>query len=376
MLNATTRRAQKQARYRCEHARPGDADAIRRLLEQPMPGKVSFAMTHGADHRAAAMLASEHVCEVVVRDRSKPAPTVVGYGYRAVRPVYLNGTAARVGYLGGLRCDRALRAAFRVLGGAFDTLSGDREADEAPFDLTSIMADNAVVRRGLEKGLPGLPVYVPIGEMATLTLRTKRHGRLDKRVRAATDRDTVLIQSLLDVSAPRYHGRQAWGVSPGARRVPGNTPAVADFLVYEGDHDDRGCLALWDQRADKQIVIADLHPTLRRLRHAINLAGFATGRPRLPGAGRRLNMAYASHAGFDLDHHATASALIAGVCTIAARRGIELISFGLPADAPLLPRLARRFKPWVSRSVIYAVADRGVPVNLDKRPVWMEVATL
>ena len=372
MTQAATIPAQENKRYLCEYAGPGDADAIRGLLQQPMPGKVSFAMTHGADHQAAVNLASDRVSEVVVRDRRLPMPGVVGY----VRPVYINGAITNVGYLGGLRCERALRAAFRVLGSAFDTLASDREADEPPYDLTSIMADNTVVRRGLEKGLPGLPTYVPLGEMATLTIRAARHGRLDPSIRKATHRDAERIQGLLDDAGPRYHGRQAWQLMPSIHPSLGERPALDDYLIYDGDHDGQGCIALWDQRSLKQIVIADLHPTLRRLRHAINLAAYTTGRPLLPGPGHRLNMAYAGHATFDLDDSKTACALVAGACAIAAQRGIELVSIGVPANTPFVPRLIRRFKPWVSRSVIYAVSHQPESIDLDERPVWMEVATL
>lgn len=367
---------QKNKRYRCEHAQPSDADAIRMLLQQAMPGKVSFAMTHGEDHQAAVNLASERVSEVVVRDRTLPADSVVGYGYRAVRPIYINGTKANVGYLGGLRCDRALRSAFRVLVSAFDTFNADREPDELPYDPTSIMADNTVVRRGLEKGLPGLPAYVPIGEMVTLTIQAARHGRFDKGIRRADSRDTRTIQALLDETSPQYQGRQAWETVPHHHPEPGETPLLGDYLLFEGAHGHRGCIALWDQRALKQIVIAGLDPTLRRFRHAINLAAVATGRPLLPGPGDQLNMAYTSHTAFALDDSKTACALISGACAIAAQRGIKLVSIGLPTNTPVAPQLIRRFKPWISHSVIYAVSHQPDRIDLDKRPVWMESATL
>ena len=238
------------------------------------------------------------------------------------------------------------------------------------------MADNTVVRRGLEKGLPGLPAYVPIGEMMTLTIQAKRHGRLQKHVRSATVGDTEMIQGLLGEIGPQYQGRQAWQLMPPNDPVSSKSPLPTDYLIFEGKHDHRGCIALWDQQELKQIIIADLAPSLRRLRHAINLAAFTTGRPLLPGPGNQLNMAYASHAAFDLDDSATACALIAGACAVASQRGIKLVSTGLPANAPIVPQLIRRFKPWVSQSVIYAVSQQPQSLDLDKRSVWMEIATL
>jgi hypothetical protein len=367
---------QRAARYACEHATPDDADAIRRLLQMPMPGRVSFAMTHGPDHAAAVHLASERVDEVVVRDTSGPTNRVVGYGYRAVRSVYLNGSKRRCGYLGGLRCDSALRAAFRVLSSAFDTLAQGRRNDETSFDLTSIMADNRVVRRGLEKGLPGLPTYTPIGEMATLTIDARRHARTDPRIRSATTSDAGLVQQTLDATGARYQARHAWHIEQAWRTGGAYSLSHKDFLLRDTKHAAPACVALCDQRALKQIVVAGLSPALGRGRHAINLAAKLTGRPALPPAGSPLNMAYISHAAFDLDDADTASALIAQACALAATRGIKLVSLGLPADTPILPALTRRFKPWISRSIIYAVGHLPDAIRLDGRPVWMEVATL
>jgi hypothetical protein len=363
-------------RYVCEPARAGDERAIAALLHQPMPGRVSIATTHEPDHRAAVGLASERVAEVVVRDRSDTPPKIVGYGYRAVRRVSINGRVHPVGYLGGLRCEANLRAAFRVLSGALDRLDEDRADGEKPYDLTSIMADNTPARRILEKGLPGLPTYVPVGEMATLTIRAARHGRRDPRVTTAKANDTSAIQAMLDDVGQRYHGRHAWRLATNASARPGDEPEARDFLVYHAKKDRLGCLALWDQCALRQIVVADLSPALRRLRPAINLAAGLTGRPMLPRPGRRLKMAYASHAALDLDDADVAGALIAGVCATAAERGIELMSLGVPAETPMLPHLIRRFKPWISRSVIYAVTREAEAVDLDPRPVWMEVAML
>jgi len=369
----------RTGRYACELAGPGDSAAIRALLRQPMPGRVRFAMTHGPDHRASVGLASERVDEVVVRDTHRPGGEVVGCGYRAVRRVLVNGRPVSVGYLGGLRCEAALRAAFRVLASAFDTLAQARRPGELPWDFTSVMADNTVVRRGLEKGLAGLPVYTPVGELATLTIRTKRHGALSRGVRGAEPGDAGLIQRRLDDTAQRYHGRHAWRVAEAwAQRDGGDAlPGPEDFLVFEpGAGHAPACLALWDTRALRQIVLAGLSPALRRGRVAINLAAWITGRPSLPPTGSQLGMAYASHAGFSLDDGRAAHALLAGVCALAAQRGIPLVSIGLPIDAPILPGLVRRLKPWVSRSVIYAVAHDPACVRLDGRPVWMEVATL
>lgn len=358
----------------CGPAQPGDARAIRRLLGQAMPGRVAIATPHEPDHRHAMRIAGEPTHEVVVRDPDH-ADAVIGYGYRAVQQLMINGKPRRVGYLGGLRCDASLRAAIKVLGRCFDHLADTRTPDQAPYDLTSVMAENAVIRRALEKGLPGLPAYIPIGRMVTLTLRTGRARRGTKPQPAAVA-DRAATQAIYAEHAACFNARP---MRIPDKQVPHRgTPAseVATHLITAAARRRAGCLTLWDQRAVRQIVVSGYAPALRRARPVINLGLSLAGRPTLPRPGGRLEMAYASHAGFALDDAETAAALLDGARALAASRAIPLLSIGLPAEAPLLKPLIKRFRPWVTRSLIYAVTTEPGAIDFDARPIWMEVATL
>ncbi|MEM9348349.1 MAG: hypothetical protein AAGB26_17210 [Planctomycetota bacterium] len=212
--------------------------------------------------------------------------------------------------------------------------------------------------------------------MATLTIRTDRHRQWVEPIRIAERDDASTIQRLLDDSGRLYQGRPAWCVADAWGDEQSMMPSSEDFLIFEGPGGSKGCIALWDQRSIKQVVLLGLSPSLRRLRHAINAAAFVTGRPALPPPGKQIDMAYASHVAFGLDDETAATALIAGLCDMASRRGIRLISIGLPGDTAVLPHLIKRFRPWISRSVIYAVAYDTALIDLDQRSVWMEIATL
>lgn len=375
MSTLTTQRA---PRFNCDAATPGDEPAIRALLRQPMPGRLSLSLEHGPDHRGALAIAGPRYDEVVVRD-GRAGGSVIGYGYRAVRSVWANGESVQAGYLGGLRCDTSLRAAFRVLGRAFGYLEAGRRPGEVPYDFTSILADNTTIRRGLEKGLPGLPRYVPIGEMLTLTMRTCRRragGPRRGRARPATLADAPAIAGVLADHGRRFNGQPDWGGVAGRQSSTLQAPGFGDFVVSEKQGRINACLAVWDQRGARQIVVRQMSPGLRRARPLLNVHARLTGRPALPRAGSGLALAFASHAAFDPEDAGTASALIDTARSQAFDRGIKLLSLGLPADHPCVGPITRRYKPWVTKSVIYAVARDPAAVHLDGRTVWMEIATL
>ncbi len=361
-------------RLRCGPAQRGDDSAIRRLLRLPMPGRIAIATPHEPDHRQAMRIAGDLIHEVVVRDTQRD-DAVIGYGYRAVQDLMVNGSSSRVGYLGGLRCDTPLRTAIKVLGQCFAVLDKTRTSDQAPYDLTSIMADNTVVRRGLEKGLPGLPTYIPVGRITTLTLRTERAGHLSKAGNTAII-DTTTAQEIYTNYNTRFHGRPtSFPASDFARPTPPTVGSVT-HLAHGNHTNPTGCLTLWDQRAARQLVVTGYALSIQRARAAINLGLTLAGKPTLPRPGSRLEMAYASHAAFNLDDADTAIALLNAACLLAASRGIPLLSFGLPANTPLLKLLMKRYRPWITQSVIYAVTKTPDTIDLDDRPVWMEIATL
>lgn len=360
------------ARLQCGPAEPGDDASIRRLFRLPMPGRIAIATPHEPDHRSAMRQAGDPVHEVVVREAAQGS-SVIGYGYRAVQNLMINGEARRVGYLGGLRCEASLRTAVKVLGRCFDYLSTTRCAGEAGYDLTSIMADNTVVRRGLEKGLSGLPKYVPVGRIVTLTLRTDR-GRRYSIAPGTGIVDPHTAQSVYARYRGTYNGRPA--DHPGPDRQGNAANHGTTHLGFRVDGGVRGCITLWDQRDARQIEVCGYHSSIRRARLGINLGLTLVGRPTLPPAGSRLNMAYASHAGFDLDDAETAVGLVGAACRLASERNIRLLSTGLPAGAPVLQPLIKRFRPWVTESVIYAVTSSPEAIDLDQRPLWMEIATL
>lgn len=358
---------------------PADEPELRRLLrETPFPGDLSLSFEREPDLQLAAGIEGERQRVVVGRaEDGRP----VGCAARSVRALFVNGTPARVGYLGLLRAAGTGRGRIRSLREGFALLAADRRPGELPFDLTSVVLDNLPARRLLEAGLPGFPTYRPLGELVTLGL-VPRPGRRGTTAGLAVERGTP---ERLDALAPflRAEGarRQFGAVVTAAElaspaRSRGLAPADFHLAVRGGRL--VGCAAVWDQRAFKQTVVRGYAPALAAVRPLLSWAGPLLGLPRLPPVGEPLAAAFLAHVAVEGDDEAVLDALLDSALADARARGVDLLLLALAADHPLLAVARRRaHRPYRSR--LYAVHGpdgAAAAAALDGRWLGPEVATL
>jgi len=370
-------------RLRLDRARPDDDDAIRELLrDQPMGGAIRLTLEREPSAWLAAGIEGERHTTVVARDET--SGRLLGMGSRAVRTAWVGGRPARLGYLSQLRRRPALRGHRGLLAAGYAACEATRAADELAFDLTTIVADNHAARRLLERGLPGLPVYRPWCELVTLTLPAGRRPRpLPSGIERAADRDLPAVAACLERNLRRYQFAPVWTLDDLRSPVRARGLAAADFLIARdpGAPGERvaGCLALWDQRGFKQVVIRGYAPAVARSRPLINALATLAGRPRLPAPGSVLALAYLSHLGVDGDRSEVVVDLVRAARAEAARRGLGHLTLGLARDHPMLPALRRAFPARELVSVLYLVHRRDAApavAALDGRCPHVEVATL
>jgi hypothetical protein len=357
-------------------ARPDDDAGIRSLLRAtPMEGEVRLSLEREPDFFAGSGADGERVVTLVARE--EPGAPIVGIASRALLPAFVNGERAEVGYLGHLRLDPSHRGRGMLLTRGFAELSALRKrvADEAAIDFTTIVEDNLPARRLLESGRRGLPRYEPLETLVTLTLRTRRSGPGPARARPSGPEELSSIAECLARNGRRFQLAPCWGVGDLAsgRRCPGLSPS--DFLVA-GDRGGpiSGCVALWDQRRFKQVVVRGYSRRLSLLR--LLLPGIS-GRS-LPKPGDPLLLAFGSHLAIDGDDPATALSLVEALLAEAGGRGLELVSIGLASGHPLLPPLRRRFRGRELRTVLYRVHwdEAAALPPFDGRPFAPEIAIL
>jgi hypothetical protein len=361
-------------------AGPQDEPDLRRLLrENPMAGAISVSLEREPDAFLAGSVEGEAYRVIVARDRA--THRAIGMASRSVYTGFFNGELSRIGYLGQLRLDRRWRGRAGLLRRGFRLVQSLRAPEELPFDLTSIVADNAAARRVLAAGAPGMPVYREVAPLVTSIVpiwrrRRARPGPLP--VRPATAEDLGAIAECLRRNRARFQFAPCWTAHDlrSAARSRGLTPG--DFLIAERGRALTGCLAVWNQQRFKQIVVRGYRGPMRWRRAGVNALARLAGTPRLPDPGRPIPHVYISHVAVDDDRPETFGALMATACDRALARGASCAIAGFAESHPFTRLLARGYRPWTYRSVLYTVhwpgADAAAPP--DGRLPHHEVALL
>ena len=365
MDTAITPSAVTSSRYFIGFATAADDAELRRLLrETPMPGPIQISLEREPDFFAAARQEGGRHHTVAIRDRR--TGRLAALGSRSVQEVFIDGQPQRIGYLSQLRIaleDR--RRSPQLLRMGFNLLRQTHAEDEAPFDITTIVAGNEVARRLLEAGLPGLPRYQPLEEFVTFLLPVGRQFLAGRReMHVATGSAPLLpgILSCLERFGRRHQFAPHWTAA--------NILQPERFYVALDGNRVAGCLALWDQRAFKQAVVRGYDRSLARWRPLLNLFG-----TRLPAVGQPLAQAYLSHVGVDGDDPRVLGTLLAAAMGDARRAGLDYATIGFAARHPLSEVVRRGYRCREYASILYAVhGDK--PQVLDGRIPHPEVALL
>src|SRR5258706_1277566 len=357
-----------------EAAREDDPELRRLLRDSPMAGEIRVSLERDQTVFLAAAVKGEPHRTIVART---PEGGIVGMGSRSVWNAFVNGEPCRLGYLSQLRVDRAHRGRKRLLAAGYDLIRSFRNAEEMPFDLTSIVADNEVARRLLGAGLPGLPTYREIEEWTTLIVpRTSRPRPMTGvRIERGTPNLITGVAACLERNRRRYQFAPRFSVADLQSPERSRGLAPSDFFLAVADGEVVGCLALWDQSGFKQVVVQGYAPRLARWRPWMNRLAPLLGTPRLPEPGNALPHAYLSHLAVDGDDSEIFRALVEAAYAEARAKRYVYVVAGLAARHEWNAWLEKRFQPPVYTSVLYAVLwDAGTA--LDGRMPHVEVALL
>jgi len=325
-------------------AGPEDAADIRRLLrENPLGGRFGITLERGLGD-----LFDDHD-QVVIIARERASGQAIGLCERTVRPGYVDGEVRPLPYLGALRVTERHRHRIAVLRGGFEALRALAERPtDLPFALTSITSDNTVARRVLTANLAGLPAYRSLGDFSSFALRPVQ-ARIAPEISAATEADLPTVAGFLRRENVRFQYSPVW-TEQGLR---GAGLRAEHFLLARTGNEIRGCVAVWDQRAQRQTVIRRYPPLLATLRPLINLAAPALKLPYLPAEGSALAQATLSHLAVADDRPATFLGLVAAALDQAKRRGFQAAILGFASSRPWREELLWRFRAIEYRTTLY-----------------------
>jgi hypothetical protein len=358
-----------------------DDDEVRRMLrETSFPGQVSLSFERESDSLAAGQIEGDVHDIIVARERI--TNRIVAIASRSSRQRFVNGSPARVGYLGQFRVAPGCGGRRDLFSDGFEFCRSLHRRDTASIYLSSVIADNTRARRLLELGLPGWPVFRPVDDLTTLAVPAGSGARRrvpNVDIVSGERLDISELASVLARNNSRYQFAPCWtaGDLMSPTRCRGLRPG--DFLVAVRGGSIVGCAALWDQRAFKQVIVRGYSRTLSRWRQLINRVGPALGVPVLPSVGSQLGFAYLSHLAVDADDPDVLVSLVSAACRSAQVARLHYIAIGVSAAGPLGVPLRRAFAHRRYDSVLYVGCwpDGQLTADgLDGRPSHPEMAVL
>jgi len=378
---ARARLAAPAARFTCALAAPADEPEIAALFSRSsLPGDVRLAFERRPSPIAAGAIEGDVHQLLVARDRTSGA--LAGVAGRSERTLFVNGRPTTVGYLSQLRVDPSCRQLRSLMTAGFGFCRQLHDAGRAAFYLTSIVADNTAARRLLiGAARPPAPRLTAFDDLRTVVLATGRRRPAaveGVRLEAGSEAWSGAIVDCLDRNLRRFQLAPRWTAADlGAGRTPGLTSD--DFVIALGDGQVVGCMALWDQRRLRQVVVRGYSRRTALLRPALNLIAPWLDLPPLPAVGQALALGYLSHVAVDDDRADVFAALVAAQCRRARARGLDHVVAAFVPRHPFHTVLTGMGRTRHYDSTLYLAAwdgDAAPSDALDGRIAQPEVALL
>lgn len=366
-----------------ELATPPDDDALRQLLRQnPMPGNISVTFEREPSYFKATQVEGLHHQTIVVREQE--TRKIIGMGSRAIRPVYVNGQIASVGYLSQMRIAPHYRISRRAIGEAWHYCRQLHQDGRAAFYLSSIIADNKPAQRLLEAGLPGLPQFKPYTQLHTLSIycaRKKKGVSLPGGLHLVTGRASHLSQivACLERNNLRYQLAPQWTMETLCHSQHTLDLKPENFFLVTDGGRVIACLAWWDQSSFKQTVVRAYGPTLRRWRPLLNLVAKSLGWPVLPAPHTPFRFCYLSHLAVNEDCLDIFEPLLRAIYNHLVTLGYSYFMLGLPTNHPFLEMVQRTYRHIDYQSQLYLVGwdeDLAAIAQVDERLPGVEIGVL
>ena len=358
--------------YRCVPAGRDEAAEVADILRRTsMQGWVRTVFAPGPD--AARDPFRREQLTVCIRQRSGKGVCVAVYALHRFLVQYA-GRGQEAVYLGLLRVLPEYRGSRGIFRDGFSAIPHFvRHLGWPERYFTSIAVDNLPARRLLEAGLRSLPRYTPLGELHTLIFSCAlgRGSHLLTRADAAQWPEVVAFYNRMMRDVPYAP------VLGEAFLREGTGLAVEDFHILRREGRVAGCLALWDRRTSRRILVEGYRPPLHALRPAVNLWARLCGRPSLPAPGHALEMGYAAFLAVEPEFHSLAGGMLREALFLARRHyGLRGLLLGLAPHGSLWPVLSRLPHTAYTTCIEHVAWPHGEAVPASCVPVQPEIALL
>ena len=365
-----------------ELASDGDDPDLRRLLrENPMQGSISLSFEREPNYFDASVVEGPFHQTIIAREAD--SGSVIAFGNRSVRPLFVNGQVQEIGYMSQLRVNpkygKGLYLA-RGLAGGFKKYHELHQDGRARYYLMSIIEDNLPARRLLTSGLPEYPhaqEYCRMFTYAIYPIRPKHALPLPRALQLVRGSDQYAkgIVDCLNQNGARKQFAPYWTLDS----LFAFNLSPSDFFIALDGKCVVGCLACWDQNAFKQTVVRGYSGSLARWRKLINLFSLLVGLPYFPEPNTPLRYTYASHLAIDNDDPVIFATLLRALYNHNLEHGYSYFMIGLTESNPFRDAV-KQYRPLTYISQLYLVGwddGRSAIAGVDRRLIPApEIATL
>ncbi|HXG52528.1 MAG TPA: hypothetical protein VNN77_14115 [candidate division Zixibacteria bacterium] len=354
--------------------------SLRRLFaETEMDGEIKISFRREPSYFHASRVQGPFYQVVAARDTL--TSEVVGVGTRAVRPGFLNGAVAPVGYLADLRLAPPYRGG-PLVARAYRHLNELDRDGRTEIYFTVIAEGNRHALQTLAAGRAGIPPYRDFGRVLSPAVNLRRRkpaGPAGVEIRRGT---VDLLPEIVDCINRNHRRRQfapCYAVADFRSADADEAPAtrgfrVEDFYVALRGGKIRGVLGKWDQSSFKQAVVTGYAKRLLALRPALNFAARLTGGPVYPPPGTELRFFHASFIAVDDDDLVVFAALLRRLYNDHVGAGYDYFVLGLHERDPLTAALRDYCStPFAARLFVVCFDQRAVRA-LDRRVPYVEAA--
>jgi hypothetical protein len=195
-----------------------------------------------------------------------------------------------------------------------------------------------------------MPRYNFIGDMETFVVSVRR-GRKSGLLERACPADASELAAF-------YNAAATASLSP-VLEAEWLEPMVQNshiiFLVHRVAGRIKACIAVWDQRAYKQIVVRGYRRPLGALRPFHNMWARAAKRPTMPTIGQRLEQVFLAFRAFDASAADKETLFVIEALAAAREIGADSALLGVAPSSPRYAELKRALKPYIYATRIHTV---------------------
>ncbi|MCS7305586.1 MAG: hypothetical protein NZ602_10825 [Thermoguttaceae bacterium] len=368
------------SRFIIELAKPSDDVALQQLgLEPIRASSVVVSFRHHPSFFQSVRVQGPITQIGVARDTQ--TGEIVGWGIRSIRPAYINGRAANLGYLGGLWLHPAVRSG-TLLARMFQSFYQLHRDRQTQLYLTTIPEQAYEIRQLFTSGRAALPHYDDLGRYYALGIRTPTSKTWPGSTLEVIQADSTHLQQIEQTLSQQGSRRQFFPCFI-ANDLLSGLPHLRDlrprdfYLAIERGH-VVGIAALWNQSAFRQLILEGYRGWRRLLQGLGQRVRKFLGKPPEYQPGQQIPYRFLSFLAVQDDRRDVVRALVGSLCQQASEAGAKAVLIGLHEKDPLLTALWQ-FRPYVHCRRLYLVYwEDGIQFrhSLEEMVPYVELATL